>query len=135
MKLVALVPVVALLIPVTPAVAREPEGLAVTGWALDGATPALVARNADGLSTVSVAGVSISAAGTGVSQPNAGARRLARAAHHHGLAAELLVGNYSNRLGDFDPRARRTGCSPARRGSARWRGGWRRTSPRAAGTA
>lgn len=132
MKLVALVPVLALLVPAAPAVAREPEGLAVTGWALDGATPALVARNASGLSTVSVAGVSINAAGTGVSQPNAGARRLARAAHHHGLAAELLVGNYSNRLGDFDPRAaHRLLSRPARIGAVARRlasyvaaGGW-----------
>ncbi|GAA4720071.1 glycosyl hydrolase family 18 protein [Nocardioides conyzicola] len=105
MRLLALVPVLALLVPTAPAVAREPQGLAVTGWALDGAPSALVARNASGLSTVSVAGVSVTAAGTGVTRPTDGARRLARAAHHHGLSAELLVGNYSNRLGDFDPRA------------------------------
>ncbi|KQW53170.1 hypothetical protein ASC77_02410 [Nocardioides sp. Root1257] len=90
--------------PAAPAHA-EPAGLSVTGWALDGSPTSLVSRNAAGLSTVSVAGVSITARGTGVTRPTDGARRLAAAAHHHGLTAELLVGNYSNRLGDFDPRA------------------------------
>jgi len=31
--------------------------------------------------------------------------RLAATAHAHGLRAELLISNYSSRLGDFDPRA------------------------------
>jgi spore germination protein YaaH len=95
---------VALLAPAPPA-AAIPDGLAVTGWALDSASPALVRRNADGISTLSVAGVSINARGAGVSRPSPGALRLARTAHGRGLTAELLVGNYSNRLGDFDPRA------------------------------
>jgi spore germination protein YaaH len=94
----------ALFAPVPQATAA-PEGLAVTGWALDSAAPALVRRNADGMSTLSVAGVSITARGADVSRPNAGALRLARTARDQGLTAELLVGNYSNRLGDFDPRA------------------------------
>lgn len=94
----------ALLTPV-PQSAAAPDGLAVTGWALDSATPGLVRRNAEGMSTLSVAGVSINALGTDVSRPNAGARRLARTAHDQELTAELLVGNYSNRLGDFDPLA------------------------------
>jgi len=94
----------ALLTPVSQATAT-PDGLAVTGWALDSASPALVRRNAEGMSTLSVAGVSIDARGTDVSRPGAGALRLARTAHRQGLTAELLVGNYSNRLGDFDPRA------------------------------
>jgi spore germination protein YaaH len=94
----------ALLTPV-PASTAAPDGLAVAGWALDSASPAVVRRNADGMSTLCVAGVSINAHGADVSRPNAGALRLARAAHDEGLTAELLVGNYSNRLGDFDPRA------------------------------
>lgn len=88
----------------TPA-AAEPDELAVTGWALDSAIPALVRRNADGISTLSVAGVSIGVRGTGVSRPSAGAVRLARTARARGLSTELLVSNYSNRVGDFDPRA------------------------------
>jgi spore germination protein YaaH len=93
-----------MLAPVQPATAA-PDGLAVTGWALDSASPAVVARNADGMSTLSVAGVSIDARGADVSRPGASAVRLARTAHGHGLTAELLVGNYSSRLGDFDPGA------------------------------
>ncbi len=93
---------VALLAPV-PATARVPDGLAVTGWILDGSSPRLVARNADELTTLSVAGVSLSIRGGSVSAPSDGARRLLRAAHRQGLAAELLVSNYSNAVGDFDP--------------------------------
>ncbi|WP_036507817.1 glycosyl hydrolase family 18 protein [Nocardioides sp. URHA0020] len=96
---------IALVVAPLPAAAREPAGLAVTGWALDDASSALVRRNAEGLSTLSVAGVSINASGTGVTRPSSGARRLARSAHRQGLTAELLVGNYSDRLGDFDARA------------------------------
>jgi spore germination protein YaaH len=94
----------ALLTPV-PQSTAAPEGLAVTGWVLDSASPMLVRRNADGMSTLSVAGVSINTRGADVGRPNTGAVRLARTAHDRGLTAELLVGNYSNRLGDFDPRA------------------------------
>ena len=90
--------------PAVP-VAAHPAGLTVTGWALDGSTPALVRRNAGGMSTLSVAGVSIGATGDRVTRPTDGALRLAAVAHHHGLTAELLVGNYSIHLGDFDPRA------------------------------
>ena len=100
--------------PVPQAIAA-PDGLAVTGWALDSASPTLVRRNADGMSTLSVAGVSVNASGTDVSRPSAGARRLARTAHEQGLTAELLAGNYSNRLGDFDPRAAHRLLSSERR--------------------
>jgi spore germination protein YaaH len=89
----------------SPSRASRPAGLAVTGWVLDSGSDRLVARNAAGVTTLSVAGVSISADGRRVADPNRGARRLLRAAHRHRLAAELLVSNYSNRLGDFDPRA------------------------------
>ena len=91
--------------PASASVPPRPAGLAVTGWVLDSGPDRLVARNARGLTTLSVAGVSISADGRRVTAPNRGARRLLRAAHRHGLAAELLVSNYSNRLGDFDPHA------------------------------
>jgi spore germination protein len=92
------------LIPLPPAVA-EPAGLEVTGWVLGSSAPALVRRNADGISTLSVAGVSVNARGTGVGRPDAGMVRLARTARAHDLRTELLVSNYSDRLGDFDPRA------------------------------
>lgn len=94
-----------LLLAPLPAQAERPEGLEVTGWILQSSPNRLVTRNADGLSTLSVAGVSINAAGDRVAAPTDDAQRLLRAAHRHGLAAELLLSNYSNRLETFDRRA------------------------------
>lgn len=110
------VPTVLLLaLPAVPGASAEPAGLEVTGWAVEGSPTSLVARNAAGISTLSVAGVSINARGTGVSRPTAAAKRLARAGRARGLSTELLVGNYSNRLGDFDPRAAHRLLSSPRR--------------------
>jgi spore germination protein YaaH len=103
-RLLALPLALALLAP-APALAREPDGLVVTGWILGSGTNRLVERNAGGLSTLSVAGVSISADGGRVAAPTADMKRLARTAHRNDLTAELLVSNYSNRTEDFDPRA------------------------------
>ena len=88
-----------------PARAERPQGLEVTGWILQSSPNRLVARNADGLTTLSVAGVSINAAGDRVGTPTDDARRLLGAAHRHGLRAELLLSNYSDRLETFDRRA------------------------------
>jgi spore germination protein YaaH len=82
-----------------------PTGLEVTGWILGSGTNRLVDRNADGITTLSVDGVLVHPDGSSVDAPDADAKRLLKAAHHHGLTAELLVSNYSNELGDFDPRA------------------------------
>ncbi|MSZ76254.1 MAG: hypothetical protein F2667_03995, partial [Actinobacteria bacterium] len=79
--------------------------LVVTGYALGSANDALIARNAPGLSTLTVAGVSITARGGSVSRPTADLRRLVATAHDEGLRAELLLSNYSNRLGGFDSEA------------------------------
>ncbi|CAI9413472.1 glycosyl hydrolase family 18 protein [Nocardioides sp. T2.26MG-1] len=100
-RLVAAVLGLLLLVPTTATAAR-PDGLEVTGWILQTSPDRLVARNAHGLSTLSVAGVSINATGSRVGGPNENAQRLLAAAHRHGLAAELLLSNYSDRLEDFD---------------------------------
>lgn len=114
MRLVAVLLTFALLAP-APATAQVPDGLAVTGWILQSGSNRLVARNADGLTTLSVAGVSVTASGGGVAAPGHDHERLLRAAHRHGLTAELLVSNYSNRIGDFDPvRLHRLLSSPRR---------------------
>src|SRR3954462_7505085 len=94
-----------LAIPASASRAAEPPALANTGFILDGARDGLVERDAPGLTTLSVAGVSISADGKDVAAPNDGAARLATTAHDNGLRAELLVSNFSSRLGDFDSRA------------------------------
>ncbi|GAA4365739.1 glycosyl hydrolase family 18 protein [Nocardioides caricicola] len=105
MRLVALLLSLAVLAPTAPAAAQEPDGLEVTGWILQSAPDRTVTRNADGISTLSVAGVSIGPGGDRVAAPTDDARRLLRTAHRNGLDAELLVSNYSNRLEAFDPRA------------------------------
>jgi spore germination protein len=79
--------------------------LASTGYILGGSPDRLVARDAHGLATLGVAGVAISSNGRSVSSPDAGTARLAATAHDNGLRAELLVSNFSDELGDFDPRA------------------------------
>ena len=84
-----------------PATAQDPVGaLASTGYILDDGPDGLVAREAHGLTTLGVDGVTLNRRGTAVSSLDA---RLTGTAHAHGLRAELLVSNYSNRLGDFDP--------------------------------
>ncbi|GAB6984971.1 glycosyl hydrolase family 18 protein [Nocardioides pyridinolyticus] len=86
-----------------PAAAQVPDGMEVTGWILQSGSNRLVARNADGITTLSVAAVALTANGGGVARPNADHERLRRAAHRHELVAELLLTNYSNRLEAFDP--------------------------------
>lgn len=80
-------------------------GLQVTGWILGSGTNHLVDRNAPGLDTLSVAGVSITADGFGVGTPTPDLMRLRRAAERNDLDTELLLSNYSNTLEDFDPAA------------------------------
>jgi hypothetical protein len=85
--------------------APVPRGdLVVTGWVLE-SSGGRVLEQSPGLGQVDVVGASLRADGRSISGPGAGARRLLRLAHGRGLRAELLLGNYSNRLGGFDPRA------------------------------
>ena len=100
---------VALLLPLgTTYAASAPARstpLAVTGFILTGSPNTLVDRDAHALTTLGVDGVSLAADGASVADPGAGALRLLTRAHDQGLRAELLLSNYSNRLGDFDSRA------------------------------
>lgn len=101
--LVSVTTALALMAP-SPALASPPDGLEVTGWILQGGSDRLVERNAGGLTVLSVAAVGLAPSGRSVASPGPAHLRLLRAAHRHGLAAELLLSNWSNRLGDFDPR-------------------------------
>ncbi|MFC0222330.1 glycosyl hydrolase family 18 protein [Nocardioides zeicaulis] len=104
-----------LLAPLTagaPATAVTPDprlgtvdGLAVTGYALPSTRPEIVGRDAAALTTVTVSAVSLTPDGASTTRPEVRAAALVEAAHAVGLRAELLVGNWSNRLGDFDPEA------------------------------
>lgn len=86
-----------------PASAQVPEGLEVTGWIQQGGSNKLVARNAGGITTLSVAALPITPDGGGVARPNEDQLRLLRAAKRHDLKAEILLSNYSNRIEGFDP--------------------------------
>lgn len=115
MRLVVLTLALLVGLPAAPSSAQVPDGLEVTGWILQSGSNQLVARNADGLTTLSVAAVALTANGGGVSRPGPDHERLRKAAHRHGLEAELLLSNYSNRLEGFDPlRLHRLLSSPAR---------------------
>jgi spore germination protein YaaH len=79
--------------------------LASTGYILGSSPARLVTRDAHGLATLGVAGVSLARSGRKTSEVTEGMTGLLGAAHQHGLHAELLLSNYSDRLGDFDPKA------------------------------
>jgi spore germination protein len=78
---------------------------AVTGYILEGASDRVVDRDADALTTLGVADLTLAASGKGVTPPTDDALRLLGAAHAHGVRAEPLFSNWSNRLGAFDARA------------------------------
>ena len=84
--------------------AGTPE-MPVTGYAQDGTPPGQVAASAAGLATVGVDGVDVSASGTTVPPPDAPDLSLLYEARKFRLQAELLIGNYSDRLGGSDPTA------------------------------
>ncbi len=84
---------------------RPAAPLASTGYVLVGASDALVARDAHGLATLGVVGVTLARHGRSVSAPDARVTRLLGTAHANGLRAELLLSNYSNRIGGFDSKA------------------------------
>lgn len=92
----------AALLLAAPTAAAPP--LASTGYVL-GSTPAsVVARDAHALGTLGVAAVPLSRDGGDVGTPGADLTGQLATAHAQGLRAELLLSNYSDRLGDFDPR-------------------------------
>lgn len=77
--------------------------LEVTGYAEDGTSGSIVAREAHALTTVGVDGVTLHSDGGSVTAVDGGVRQLETAAHGQGLRAELLVSNYDESIGDFSP--------------------------------
>lgn len=88
-----------------PGAAAARQDHEVTGWVLPSAANRLVHQSADGLTTLAVVGVGLRPDGASTAPVTADMLRLARAGRRNGLRTELLVSNYSNRLGAFDPRA------------------------------
>lgn len=82
-----------------------PDGLAVTGYAVPSTPVEVIGRDAGALTTVTVAAVSLRPDGASLTRPDDRVAALVESTHAVGLRAELLVGNWSDRLGDFDPAA------------------------------
>lgn len=75
----------------------------VTGYAEAGdTTPRQLAASSGALTMVGVDGVNLTANGDGISPVSASALSLLHESHRLGTSAELLVGNFSAELGDFD---------------------------------
>jgi spore germination protein len=87
----------------------------ITGYAESGATTkAQLVASAHAMTEVGVDGVNLTAAGDGVSAPDAATLRLLADAHARHLKASLLFGNFSNAIGDFsDSLAEKLFHSPA----------------------
>jgi len=83
--------------------APDASGLSVTGFALGDLRTSRLAADAEALDTVSVAGIGLRRTGGAVSQPTPDVQRVRAAAAERGLRTQLVMSNYSNRLGDFDP--------------------------------
>jgi spore germination protein YaaH len=77
----------------------------VLGYIESGDELAALRRNLPGLSSVGVDGINITSSGAAVSAVDPGGRRMLVVAHRAGKRSELLLGNYSDAIGDFDPAA------------------------------
>jgi spore germination protein len=86
------------------ALAGTPQ-MPVTGYAQADTPAGQVAASAAGLATLGVDGVDVSTSGTTVPPPDAPDLSLLYEARKFRLQAELLIGNYSDRLGGSDPTA------------------------------
>lgn len=79
--------------------ARHP--LDITGFQGSWNQPSLIDRSRHALSIVGVDGVSLTASGASVGTPGHDETRQLARAHRDHLRAELLVSNFSDRIGDF----------------------------------
>ncbi|WP_232676953.1 glycosyl hydrolase family 18 protein [Nocardioides sp. R-C-SC26] len=75
----------------------------VTGFALGSLRGGVVARDAEALDRVIVAGVALRADGRGIAPTTDAMRRVRRQAASRGLSTELILSNYSNATESFDP--------------------------------
>jgi spore germination protein len=104
---------------VSPAAATTGPGgsLAVEGYVLGwGGGRAAYLGDAGTVDVAGVDGVEVTSDADGITHVPGASPPVLRAAHEHGDTAELLVSNYSDSLGDFDPAlAHRMLASPAHR--------------------
>lgn len=108
--------IVAALVTAVPADAAPRSTLVITGYVESSDGPGVVRPSLAALTTVGVDGVNIAENGASVGSPDAASRTLLKQAHTAGRRAEVLVGNFSAALSDFDePAAHRLLASRANR--------------------
>jgi spore germination protein len=91
-----------------PAPSTAGAGLAVLGFQSEDTAANRIDRSVRAMTMVGIDGVDLNGSGW-VSKPDSSARRQLARSHADGLPAVLLVGNWSNRVGDFyEPLAHRT---------------------------
>jgi len=74
----------------------------VLAYQEEGDATALIKASANALEQVGVDGVNITSNGAGVGRPDSDATSQLATAHSYGKTAEVLIGNFSESLGDFD---------------------------------
>ena len=80
----------------------QAAGLPVEGYLMaDDGARSVIARNAAGIAMVGIDGVTLNSHGSKLTTVPRSAKAMIAEAHARGLKVELLVSNYSNRLGDF----------------------------------
>ena len=104
-SLAAVCAIAAAVADAVPAPASPTVPLPVIGYAEEGTATSAVNASAPMLATVGVDGLNINSSGSSVPMPDSGALSLLHAAHAKNLRAEILIGNFSSSIGDFDPTA------------------------------
>jgi spore germination protein YaaH len=105
--------VAVLALAAAPASAPASPRLEVTGYQEESSPAGDIARSAPALTTVGVDGVNLTSSGQAVTTPDAAAVHQLAAAHARQLPAILLIGNWSNAVGDFsEPLAHRMLSKP-----------------------
>jgi spore germination protein len=77
----------------------------VLAYQEEGDSTSLIGASASALEQVGVDGVNIASNGASVGRPDSDATAQLAAAHAHGKTAEVLIGNFSESIGDFDEAA------------------------------
>ena len=75
----------------------------VLGYIESGSGLPTLRRNLPGLTSIGVDGLNLNQSGSAVSRPGADADAMLAAARRAGKTTQLLVGNYSSKINDFDP--------------------------------
>lgn len=91
--------------PVQAAPATIDAALPVLGYAENGTSTSAVNASAPALATLGVDGININSSGTNTPMPDSSSVNLLHQAHAKNLRGEILIGNYSDALGDFDSNA------------------------------